>query len=65
MGDLALDKSTAPAKRNLLQVLGPALITGAADDDPSGIATYSFPPMTTRDAVDDRLMLLDLHWYLV
>ena len=27
--------------RNLLQVLGPGLITGAADDDPSGIATYS------------------------
>jgi NRAMP (natural resistance-associated macrophage protein)-like metal ion transporter len=28
------------AKR-LLQVLGPGLITGASDDDPSGIATYS------------------------
>jgi Mn2+/Fe2+ NRAMP family transporter len=27
--------------RNLLQVLGPGLITGASDDDPSGIATYS------------------------
>src|SRR5690348_2541147 len=26
---------------NLLRVLGPGLITGAADDDPSGIATYS------------------------
>src|ERR1700712_1831516 len=25
----------------LLQRLGPGLITGAADDDPSGIATYS------------------------
>jgi len=25
----------------LLQVLGPGLITGAADDDPSGIATYA------------------------
>ncbi len=32
----------APAKsRNPLQVLGPGLITGASDDDPSGIATYS------------------------
>ena len=41
MGDLALDKATAPAKWKLLQVLGPGLITGAADDDPSGIATYS------------------------
>jgi Mn2+/Fe2+ NRAMP family transporter len=25
----------------LLSKLGPGLITGAADDDPSGIATYS------------------------
>ena len=24
-----------------LKILGPGLITGAADDDPSGIATYS------------------------
>lgn len=35
-----------PAKREhgirrFLKVLGPGLITGAADDDPSGIATYS------------------------
>lgn len=29
------------AKRSLLRRLGPGLITGAADDDPSGIATYS------------------------
>jgi NRAMP (natural resistance-associated macrophage protein)-like metal ion transporter len=28
-------------KKPLLQKLGPGLITGAADDDPSGIATYS------------------------
>ena len=27
--------------RNIWRVLGPGLITGAADDDPSGIATYS------------------------
>ncbi len=27
--------------RRFLKVLGPGLITGAADDDPSGIATYS------------------------
>ncbi|EJZ18471.1 divalent metal cation transporter (plasmid) [Rhizobium sp. Pop5] len=26
---------------NLLKALGPGLVTGAADDDPSGIATYS------------------------
>jgi NRAMP (natural resistance-associated macrophage protein)-like metal ion transporter len=28
-------------RRRLLAVLGPGLITGASDDDPSGIATYS------------------------
>jgi NRAMP (natural resistance-associated macrophage protein)-like metal ion transporter len=28
-------------RKTLLQKLGPGLITGAADDDPSGIATYS------------------------
>ena len=28
-------------RRYLLDHLGPGLITGAADDDPSGIATYS------------------------
>jgi NRAMP (natural resistance-associated macrophage protein)-like metal ion transporter len=27
--------------RSLLQSLGPGIVTGAADDDPSGIATYS------------------------
>src|ERR1017187_7198894 len=26
---------------NLIKMLGPGLITGASDDDPSGIATYS------------------------
>jgi NRAMP (natural resistance-associated macrophage protein)-like metal ion transporter len=39
--DAALDETGLPTKRKLLQVLGPGLITGAADDDPSGIATYS------------------------
>ncbi len=29
-----------PSKPRFLRVLGPGLITGAADDDPSGIATY-------------------------
>ena len=34
---------SAPARwiRSLLRSLGPGIITGAADDDPSGIATYS------------------------
>jgi Mn2+/Fe2+ NRAMP family transporter len=31
----------ADDRRSILQVLGPGLITGASDDDPSGIATYS------------------------
>jgi NRAMP (natural resistance-associated macrophage protein)-like metal ion transporter len=39
------NSSTPRAKKNLVRrfffVLGPGLITGAADDDPSGIATYS------------------------
>src|SRR5580658_4194490 len=30
-----------PVRPKLLQILGPGLITGASDDDPSGIATYS------------------------
>ena len=30
-----------PDRPKLLAILGPGLITGAADDDPSGIATYS------------------------
>ena len=32
---------TAEPQPKLLQILGPGLITGASDDDPSGIATYS------------------------
>lgn len=33
--------SKLPPASTLLRRLGPGLITGAADDDPSGIATYS------------------------
>lgn len=33
--------TSAPKKHSLWSKLGPGLITGAADDDPSGIATYS------------------------
>jgi Mn2+/Fe2+ NRAMP family transporter len=33
--------STSNLVRQFFSVLGPGLITGAADDDPSGIATYS------------------------
>jgi NRAMP (natural resistance-associated macrophage protein)-like metal ion transporter len=34
-------RAEAGKRRSLLAILGPGLITGAADDDPSGIATYS------------------------
>jgi NRAMP (natural resistance-associated macrophage protein)-like metal ion transporter len=42
----AIDRPTAdqikqPDRPRLADVLGPGLITGASDDDPSGIATYS------------------------
>ena len=36
-----LDPVIGPSKPRLLGILGPGLITGASDDDPSGIATYS------------------------
>jgi NRAMP (natural resistance-associated macrophage protein)-like metal ion transporter len=35
-----LPAGTSPIKR-LLKVLGPGLITGASDDDPSGVGTYA------------------------
>lgn len=41
---LPLEPPIVPGKRGwlrLLNILGPGLISGAADDDPSGIATYS------------------------
>src|SRR6202035_20543 len=38
---IAPHKSAIGKNATLLQRLGPGLITGAADDDPSGIATYS------------------------
>ncbi|MGO4572477.1 NRAMP family divalent metal transporter [Microvirga sp. 2TAF3] len=36
-----LSPAALASKPRFLRVLGPGLITGAADDDPSGIATYS------------------------
>lgn len=38
---MASARQTLPGSRELVRRLGPGLITGAADDDPSGIATYS------------------------
>ena len=40
IGELPARKSASSISK-ILAVLGPGLITGAADDDPSGIATYS------------------------
>ncbi len=37
----SVDAVAAPDRAKLLEILGPGLITGASDDDPSGIATYS------------------------
>lgn len=34
-------KPRRKSRRSVLRVLGPGLVTGAADDDPSGIGTYS------------------------
>jgi NRAMP (natural resistance-associated macrophage protein)-like metal ion transporter len=36
-----LQSDRKPKQSRILRALGPGLITGAADDDPSGIATYS------------------------
>ncbi len=40
-GRIALVRKLPGRQRNLFKLLGPGLITGASDDDPSGIATYS------------------------
>lgn len=41
MDVIAPDLVQSPERPKLLQIMGPGLITGASDDDPSGIATYS------------------------
>src|ERR1700674_3286248 len=38
--EAALDREHNPVKK-FLKVLGPGLVTGASDDDPSGIGTYA------------------------
>jgi NRAMP (natural resistance-associated macrophage protein)-like metal ion transporter len=37
----AIPKPSIPLRKRIWSALGPGLVTGAADDDPSGIATYS------------------------
>ena len=36
-----VDEIKQPDRPKLADIMGPGLITGASDDDPSGIATYS------------------------
>lgn len=38
---VAGNQSTAASPQSLFRKLGPGLVTGASDDDPSGIGTYS------------------------
>ncbi len=40
-GRTSVDEALHKGPRGVLQLLGPGLITGASDDDPSGIGTYS------------------------
>ncbi|MGH7722687.1 MAG: Nramp family divalent metal transporter [Candidatus Dormibacteria bacterium] len=37
----SLEEALAQGPRGVLRILGPGLVTGASDDDPSGIGTYS------------------------
>src|SRR5438876_157557 len=39
--ETALETASSRSKGGVVRLLGPGLITGASDDDPSGIATYS------------------------
>src|SRR5471032_2707961 len=41
LGKPSREEIKLPDRPKLADVLGPGLITGASDDDPSGIATYS------------------------
>jgi len=41
MAEITDAKKSPPKRGMFLAALGPRLITGASDDDPSGIATYS------------------------
>lgn len=44
-------------RTSLLRSLGPGLVTGAADDDPSGIATYSQIASLAQDFLRFRCSL--------
>ena len=41
LADPPVDSRAKPGWRRYAKSLGPGLVTGASDDDPSGIATYA------------------------
>jgi Mn2+/Fe2+ NRAMP family transporter len=51
------DQAKRPDRAKLADVLGPGLITGASDDDPSGIATYAQAGATFGFALSWTLLL--------
>lgn len=40
-GESSVDQALKKGPKGVLKLLGPGLITGASDDDPSGIGTYA------------------------
>lgn len=46
-----MSKGRSPAVVRFFRVLGPGLVTGAADDDPSGVATYAQAGATYRNGL--------------
>ena len=54
---VATARQKLPDTKAIAQRLGPGLITGAADDDPSGIATYSQAGSTFRFGLVWTLLL--------
>jgi Mn2+/Fe2+ NRAMP family transporter len=61
MADLALRKQRTAEKRlsagDVLKAIGPGVITGGADNDPAGIATYSIVGATAGFAMNWLLLL--------
>jgi NRAMP (natural resistance-associated macrophage protein)-like metal ion transporter len=57
MAPLTENRTVTKNAKDLVRLLGPGLITGAADDDPSGIATYSQAGAQFRFALVWTLLL--------
>ena len=51
--------------RDLLKQLGPGLITGASDDDPSGIGTYSQAGAQLGFSIGWTMLVTGLSWSMV